>query len=105
MQRIGLEHSEGWRNPWPQAIQRAMIIEVSASQARRLVLSLQGLAGPLRRRLTTDSVVELVERLGFLQVDSISTVARAHHMILLARNQTYRPELLRRALEVERGLF
>jgi uncharacterized protein len=82
-----------------------MTIPIAAEQARRLVLALQGLADPPRRRLTTDGVVGLIERLGFLQVDSISTVARAHHMILFARNQTYRPELLRRALEVEARLF
>ena len=82
-----------------------MAVEIAAEQARRLVLSLQGLADPPRRRLTTDGVVDLIERLGFLQVDSISTVARAHHMILFARNQTYRPELLRRAVEVEARLF
>jgi uncharacterized protein len=82
-----------------------MSLAIAADQARRLVLSLQGLADPPGRRLTTDGVVELIERLGFLQVDSISTVARAHHMILFARNQTYRPELLRRALEVEARLF
>ena len=82
-----------------------MTVQIAAEQARRLVLALQGLADPPRRRLTTDGVVDLIERLGFLQVDSISTVARAHHMILFARNQTYRPELLRRALKVGRRLF
>ena len=81
------------------------MLKISAEQARRLALSLQGLADPPRRRLATDGVVDLIERLGFLQVDSISTVERAHHMILFARNQTYRPELLRRALEVEARLF
>jgi uncharacterized protein len=82
-----------------------MTLKITAEQARRLVLSLQGLADPPRRRLTTAGVVDLIERLGFLQVDSISTVARAHHMILFARHQTYRPELLRRALEVEARLY
>ncbi|MGH6897207.1 MAG: winged helix-turn-helix domain-containing protein [Geminicoccaceae bacterium] len=82
-----------------------MTVTIAADQARRLVLDLQGLGDPPRRRLSTDGVVALVERLGFVQVDSISTVARAHHMILFARNQTYRPELLRRALERDAGLF
>jgi uncharacterized protein len=84
---------------------RRMILTVTADEARRLVLSRQGLAGGLRRRLTAEGVADLVERLGFLQVDSISTVERAHHMILFARNGSYRPELLRRALEVDRRLF
>lgn len=78
-----------------------MTLRLSADQARRLVLTLQGLADR-PRRLAADGVVDLVERLGFVQLDSISTVARAHHMILLARNQTYRPKLLRRPLEEAR---
>ena len=50
-------------------------------------------------------MVALIERMGFLQVDSISTVARAHHMILFTRAASYRPALLRRALEDQRRLF
>jgi uncharacterized protein len=82
-----------------------MTLKITAEQARRLVLSRQGLADGPRRRLTSEGVADLVERLGFLQVDSISTVERAHHMILFARSGSYRPELLRRAVEVERRLF
>jgi uncharacterized protein YcaQ len=82
-----------------------MAIRIAADQARRLALVLQGLAEPPRRRLSADGLLDLIERLGFVQVDSVSVVARAHHMILLARNQTYRPELLRRLLEVEARLF
>ncbi|MGH6917531.1 MAG: winged helix-turn-helix domain-containing protein, partial [Geminicoccaceae bacterium] len=66
-------------------------MRITADQARRLVLHLQGLADPPRRCLRAAGVLDLIERLGFLQLDSISTVARAHHMILFARNQTYRP--------------
>ena len=82
-----------------------MAIRIGADQARRLALVLQGLAEPPRRRLSADGLLDLIERLGFVQVDSVSVVARAHHMILFARNQTYRPELLRRLLEVEARLF
>jgi uncharacterized protein YcaQ len=82
-----------------------MTVTISADQARRLVLSLQGLAEPPRRGLATGGLAGLIERLGFVQVDSINTVARAHHMILVARNQTYRPALLKRLCEDERALF
>lgn len=47
----------------------------------------------------------MIDDLGFVQVDSINTVARAHHMILFARNQTYQPAQLTRLLERERTLF
>ncbi len=74
-----------------------MTVAITAGQARRLVLSLQGLAAAPRGRLSAAGVALLIERLGFLQLDSIDTVARAHHMILFARAPSYRPELLRQA--------
>ncbi len=74
-----------------------MSIMIAADQARRLVLSLQGLAAAPRGPLSAAGVALLIERQGFLQLDSINTVARAHHMILFARHPGYRPELLRQA--------
>jgi uncharacterized protein YcaQ len=82
-----------------------MAIRIAAEQARRLTLSLQGLADPPRRKLGADGLLALIERMGFVQVDSVNVVARAHHMILFARNQTYRPALLERLLEREARLF
>ncbi len=82
-----------------------MTVEVSADQARRLVLSAQGLADEPRRRLPPGGLVDLVQRLGFVQVDSINTLARAHDLILFSRNQTYRPAKLRRAVERDADLF
>jgi uncharacterized protein YcaQ len=82
-----------------------MAIRITAEQARRLALTLQGLADPPRKKLSADGLLALIERLGFVQVDSVNVVARAHHMILFARNQTYRPALLQRLLEREARLF
>ena len=82
-----------------------MAIRITAEQGRRLALALQGLADSPRRKLTADGLLALIERLGFVQVDSVNVVARAHHMILFARNQTYRPALLQRLLEREARLF
>ena len=82
-----------------------MTVTISAEQARRLMLSLQGLSEQPRRRLSARGLAGLIERLGFVQVDSINTVARAHHMILFARNETYRPPLLKRLHEDERAVF
>ncbi|NIM01487.1 MAG: winged helix-turn-helix domain-containing protein [Acidobacteria bacterium] len=52
-----------------------------------------------------DWVRGAVQRLGFVQVDPIAVVARAHDQILFARNTAYRPSHLKRALEVRRTLF
>ncbi|WP_022702423.1 winged helix-turn-helix domain-containing protein [Pseudorhodobacter ferrugineus] len=47
----------------------------------------------------------LIDRLGFVQVDSIRTVARAHDLILFSRRTNYRPPALKRLLEKDRALF
>lgn len=49
--------------------------------------------------------MEVIHRLGFVQVDSVNTVERAHHMILFARRPAYRPKALQRLLEKDRLLF
>ena len=73
--------------------------------ARRLFLHLHGLgevpAGPAKGA----DLAALIARIGFVQVDSIPTVERAHHMILAARRPAYRPPALKRLLERDRALF
>jgi len=75
------------------------------SAARRLFLHLHGLgevpAGPAKGA----DLAALIARIGFVQVDSIPTVERAHHMILAARRPAYRPPALKRLLERDRALF
>lgn len=82
-----------------------MIPTLDNRAARRLFLHCHALAeaptGPSRG---TD-LLALIERLGFVQVDSINTVERAHHMILFARRATYRPHHLPPLLERDRTLF
>ncbi len=73
--------------------------------ARRLFLHLHGLAeAPVGPAKGAD-LAALIARIGFVQVDSITTVERAHHMILAARRPAYRPEALKRLLERDRALF
>lgn len=48
---------------------------------------------------------EMVCRLGFVQIDSISAVERAQHHILFSRNQRFQTDDLKHALEVDRSLF
>lgn len=82
-----------------------MPISIPNAQARRLFLHLQGLSAPPTARLTRPGLLGLIAGLGFVQVDSINTVERAHHMILFARNQTYAKADLVGLLERDRGLF
>ena len=50
-------------------------------------------------------LLELITDLGFVQVDSISTVERAHNQIIFSRNQTFRKDHLKELLEDDRDLF
>jgi uncharacterized protein YcaQ len=80
-------------------------LDIPADQARRLVLDLQGLAETPRRRLGRAGLLDLIRRLGFVQVDSIQWVERAHHMILASRWDGYRQKDLHRLIERDRALF
>ncbi|MBK5564882.1 winged helix-turn-helix domain-containing protein [Ensifer sp. SSB1] len=82
-----------------------MTIRLSNSDARRIFLAKQGLSGAPNRVLGKEGLLKLIHDIGFVQVDSIATVERAHHQILFARNQTYRREHLTALLEDDRDLF
>jgi uncharacterized protein YcaQ len=80
---------------------------VSNLVARRLLLSAQGLARPQGGAAvdTPDQLLAMIESMGFVQVDTINTVDRAHHLILAARSPGYQRKTLAHLLEVERRLF
>jgi len=78
---------------------------ISTSAARRLFLGAQGLLDDPARRATVPSLQSLIEKLGFVQVDTINVVARAHDLTLFTRLDGYRPEQLRKLLEDRRSLF
>ncbi len=82
-----------------------MAILLPNDQARKIFLERQRLSEPPGRALTKPGLLQLVDDLGFVQVDSIATVERAHHMILFSRNQTYKREHLTSLLEKDGELF
>ncbi len=78
---------------------------VTARDARRLLLGAQGLLDDPSARVTSASLQRLVERMGFVQIDTINVVERAHHLTLHTRLDAYRPEQLRTLLEKRHSLF
>ncbi|WP_429929632.1 winged helix-turn-helix domain-containing protein [Agrobacterium vitis] len=82
-----------------------MAIGIDNRTARRIFLERQGLSRPPGRALSRQGLLALITDLGFVQVDSIGTVERAHHQILFSRHQTYRREDLTALLEQDRLLF
>lgn len=73
--------------------------------ARRLFLARHALTEPPTGPASGADLAGLINRIGFVQVDSINTVERAHHMILWSRRQSYRPEALKPLLERDRSLW
>lgn len=79
-----------------------MALRIKNRDARRLWLDRQGLScaptGPL-------DLLQIIKDLGFVQLDTIRNVTRAHHHILWSRNQNYREPMLNHLLAKDRSVF
>jgi uncharacterized protein YcaQ len=77
-------------------------VRIDNLAARRLWLASQGLG----KAPTGDlDVLGIIHDLGFVQLDSIQVVSRAHHHIIWSRNQKYREPMLNEVLATDRGVF
>ncbi|MGI9486024.1 MAG: winged helix-turn-helix domain-containing protein [Geminicoccaceae bacterium] len=77
-------------------------LRLTNRDARRLWLHAQGLGPPPTGPLDVQGIIE---RLGFVQLDTIRVVARAHDHILWSRNQHYREPMLNKLLAKKRSVF
>lgn len=75
---------------------------ISNRNARRLWLDGQGLSDTPTGKLDLD---QLIKQLGFVQLDTIQVLSRAHHHILWSRNQNYREPMLNQHLASHRKVF
>jgi hypothetical protein len=60
-------------------------VKISNSEAREIVLRQQGLTG------SNGSTIEVINHLGYVQIDSINVIERAHHHTLWSRCPHFRP--------------
>ena len=79
--------------------------QLSNRDARRLFLQAHGLLARPGGTTRADDVVKAVTDLGFVQVDSINTIAQAHDHILWSRRPMARQGALHRCAAKHRGLF
>lgn len=70
--------------------------ELSHEEVRRLILHGQGLLDPPQGQ---SDCLAIIRQIGFVQLDSINVLERAHHLILGARMDRYRRPLLKQAVE------
>ena len=80
-------------------------MDITARQTRRLLLCKQGLGFSPTGRSGPAQLDRMITQLGFVQLDSISAVERAHHLTLRSRLPAYTPHHLKILLESKRSLF
>ncbi len=78
---------------------------ISNRITRRLLLEANGLAGSTSGALDSAELLTIIEKLGFVQLDTLRIVARAHDHILWSRNHNYRAPMLDSLLADDRQVF
>lgn len=71
-----------------------MVETLSPQQARKLVLHSQQLPPVKQAGSAVQATLAAIEHLGYIQIDTISAIQRAHHHTLWNRNPLYQPALL-----------
>ena len=80
-------------------------MKISAARARRLAIRCQGLDGSWRLPPGKAGAAQVIERLGYVQIDTIAVVRRAHHHTLWTRRPDYSPEMLHELQAADRRVF
>lgn len=79
-----------------------MPIRISNIDARRLWSANNGLA---TAPVGVTAPIDIVRNLGFVQLDTIQIVSRAHHHIMWSRDQTYREPMMDEMLGRDQSVF
>ncbi len=78
-----------------------MVQTISKNFARSLVID-QQLPAPKKGKSGTLSTIE---HLGYVQIDTISVIARAHHHVLWTRIPNYQPDFLKTLVEKDKTVY
>ncbi|MDO6439585.1 crosslink repair DNA glycosylase YcaQ family protein [Cyclobacterium sp. 1_MG-2023] len=81
-----------------------MTENLTLQQAQKLVLASQGIFNPRKNVPAIEQTLSTIEKLGYIQIDTISAVQRAHHHTLWSRNPRYQNAQLDE-LVAERKIF
>jgi uncharacterized protein YcaQ len=79
--------------------------KISSKQARRIVLNAQLLGSGAKLIKGKEGVAQTIEKLGYVQIDTIAVIERAHHHTLWSRRADYTPEMLHELQTKDRRVF
>jgi uncharacterized protein YcaQ len=80
-------------------------LEISKSAARRIALDAQLLNGSGGIKPGKAGAQRIIDRLGYIQIDTINIVERAHHHTLWTRQTGYSPAILHDLQAIDRTVF
>jgi len=80
-------------------------IPITFEMAKRLILNKQLLDGYTSLPDGKEGVAQTIEKLGYIQIDTISVIQRAHHHTLWTRRQDYDPRMLHELQVNDRRVF
>ena len=86
----------------PSAPHSPASVALPVAGARTLHLAAQGLLAPPRRKATKQDVLDAIQRMGQLQIDTIHVVARSPYFVLFSRVGAYDPQWLDQHLAEQR---
>ncbi len=88
-----------------RAVRTSPLQSVPLLAARRLVVTKQGLAGPLPKRPSRETILATVRELCYLQIDPVSVLGPAQATTLWSRLGNFRTADLDRLVWTDRSLF
>ena len=80
-------------------------MELNLKDAKRIILHSQGLLQTDQFGRGINAVQKAIEQLGYVQIDTISVVERAHHHTLRTRISNYSPKMLHKLVSDRQTVF
>ena len=80
-------------------------IELNSKSARKIILNAQLLDGNLNLSNGKESIAQTIEKLGYIQIDTISVIKRSHHHTLWTRHNNYSETILHELQTQDRRIF
>jgi len=78
---------------------------IANAKARHIAIACAGLAKANGGPCSTDALLNIIKQLGYVQLDPLKVIARAHDHILWSRHNQYKADTLHRLMTEERQVF